>query len=86
MSTARSLHHVAPADEKRQPVFIVRAKDGPNPQDWGTVGAAWDFKDGSPGYFVKLKSLPLQWDGTLIFLPPLSNDDEAPARQIDGEQ
>ena len=83
MATNRQLHQINVQEEKRQPLFIVRAKDGPNPKDGATVGAAWDFKDGSPGFFVKLKSLPLQWDGTLVMLPPLQNGDENGAHRDD---
>ena len=73
MARTATLRQITP--EKRQPVFTVRAKDGANPKGWITVGAAWDFKDGSPGLAVKLNSLPLNWDGSLVLLPPLARDD-----------
>lgn len=74
MARTATVRQITP--EKRQPVFTVRAKDGANPRGWITVGAAWDFKDGSPGLAVKLNSLPLNWDGSLVLLPPLTRDDE----------
>ena len=70
------LGQIAP-QEKRQPVFRVSGKDGSTPKGWITVGAAWDFKDSSPDYALKLNSLPLNWDGSLVLLPPWAGDDAA---------
>ena len=76
MAKTATVRQITP--EKRLPIFTVRAKDGANPRGWITVGAAWDFKDGSPGLAVKLNSLPLNWDGSLVLLPPLARGDAEP--------
>ena len=58
-------------DETRKPDFVVRAKQSPDSQYWMNVGVAWSFKDGKEGFSVKLHSIPTNWDGDLILLPPL---------------
>ena len=60
-----------PKDEPRKPDFVVRAKQSPDSEFWMNVGVAWSFKDDKPGFSVKLHSIPTNWDGDLILLPPL---------------
>ena len=55
--------------ESRKPDFVARCKQSPQSDFWITVGAAWSFKDGT-GYSVKLHSIPTNWDGDFILLPP----------------
>lgn len=67
--------------EKRMPVFIVRALsvDGRGRQQWTSVGAAWERKNGEEGFTVRLHALPLS--GTLVLLPPMEEEevpDDAP--------
>ena len=55
------------------PTFNVRAKTGRKTEGgddiFTTVGAAWEFKNGT-GYSVKINSLPVPFDGTLIMVEP----------------
>jgi hypothetical protein len=62
--------------ERRQPVYVVRAPD-PNVRGrWVTLGYAWQRKNGEDGFSVKLNSIPVgNWDGALVLLPPLSNEE-----------
>ena len=52
-----------------KPVFNARARQDPESEHMTTIGAAWKFKQGE-GYVVKLQSLPVNWDGSLILVPP----------------
>jgi hypothetical protein len=63
--------------EKRMPVFVARARQADG-KAWLTVGAAWERKDGEPGYSVKLNALPFNFDGTFVLVPPLPDDDLSP--------
>ena len=63
--------------EKRMPAFVARARQADG-KAWLTVGAAWERKDGEPGYSVKLNALPFNFDGTFVLLPPLSDEDLPP--------
>lgn len=58
--------------EKRQPDFIVRAKQSADSEYWSTIGAAWtaNFKDGSTGYSVKINNMPLNWNGDCLLMRP----------------
>jgi hypothetical protein len=62
--------------ERRKPVYVVRAPD-PNVRGrWVTLGYAWQRKNGEDGFSVKLNSIPVgNWDGALVLLPPLSNEE-----------
>jgi len=56
----------------KMPTHNVRAKTG-RKDDKGediffTVGAAWPFRNGD-GYSLKLGSLPIGFDGTLLLSP-----------------
>jgi hypothetical protein len=69
----------------RRPAFVVRAPDPNNRGRWVTLGYAWERKNGDTGYTVKLNSIPVgQWDGSLILLPPL-RDEEVPHDPDTGE-
>ena len=46
--------------EKRQPVFVARARQADG-KAWLTIGAAWERKEGEPGYSVKLNALPFNF-------------------------
>lgn len=52
-----------------KPVFNARAKREPDSEYMQTIGAAWTFKEGE-GYVVRLHSLPTNWDGSFILVPP----------------
>lgn len=61
--------------ETRHPAFVVRAPDPTNKGRWITLGYAWARKNGEEGFTIKLNSVPVgTWDGALILLPPLDND------------
>jgi hypothetical protein len=60
--------------ERPKPQFIIRAKVGGG---WISIGACWPLKSGEQGFSLKITSVPLQWDGRCVMLPPLDND-EAP--------
>lgn len=62
--------------EPRKPAYVVRAPDPNNRGRWNTCGYAWARKDGQDGFTVKLNTVPVgQWDGALILLPPLIDED-----------
>lgn len=56
-----------------KPAYNARAKKDPDSEYMITIGAAWTFKDGD-GYVVRLESLPVNWDGTFILVPPRDNE------------
>ena len=60
--------------ETRKPDFVCRARQEPNSEYFTTIGVAWSFKNDKPGFSVKLSSIPTNWDGTFIMLPPLEPD------------
>lgn len=63
-------------NERRKPTFVVRAPDANARGRWVTLGYAWQRKNGEDGFSVKLNSIPVgHWDGTLVLLPPLSNEE-----------
>ncbi|MDF2233153.1 hypothetical protein P2H44_11380 [Albimonas sp. CAU 1670] len=57
-----------------KPAFRARAKTHPDQEFMTTIGAAWRFRDGD-GYVVRLESVPVNWDGSFLLVPP--KDDEA---------
>jgi hypothetical protein len=59
--------------ERPQPNFIARAKVG---NGWVTIGAAWPFRSGKEGYSLQLTTVPLNWDGRFVLLPPLGDGEE----------
>jgi hypothetical protein len=70
------------ARQARKPDFIVRAPDPQRRGRWLSLGAAWK-RDEDDGFNVKLNTVPVGsgWDGTLVLLPPLVNQDEETARE-----
>lgn len=81
MSTAQQ---VTTRRQERQarakPAFNARAKVG---NGWVNIGAAWPLRSGEEGFSLKLTTIPLNWDGRFILLPPLPNDEapEEPAEE-----
>jgi hypothetical protein len=59
--------------ERPQPQFIARAKVQ---NGWVSIGAAWPLRSGDEGFSLKLTTIPLNWDGRFILLPPLPNGDD----------
>ena len=72
----RSARDARQRPERRKPAYVVRAPD-PNARGrWVTLGYAWQRKNGEDGFSVKLNSIPVgNWDGALVLLPPLSNEE-----------
>jgi hypothetical protein len=60
--------------ERPQPVYIARAKVQ---NGWVSIGAAWPLRSGEEGYSLKLTTIPLNWDGRFVLLPPLGDEAEA---------
>jgi hypothetical protein len=58
--------------ERPKPIYIARAKVG---NGWVSIGAAWKLKSGEDGFSLKLTTIPLNWDGRFVLLPPLENDE-----------
>jgi hypothetical protein len=82
MAGAMATRRVQP-QEKRDVAFVVRAPDPNNKGRWITVGAAWERKNGEPGYNIKLNSVPVgAWDGALIMLPPITPSAEEAEREV----
>jgi hypothetical protein len=75
----------APAPKARKakrntdPVFVVRAKCGPNSNAWATLGYAWARENGE-GFSIKLNALPIgnEWNGVLKLLPPYVAEEDTP--------
>ncbi len=71
------------------PVYYVLARERPlNPGENPNkvrlirIGAAFNFKDGRDGFFVKLNARPFNdWDGTMMLLPPKSGGDSGPPNE-----
>src|SRR3979490_3613197 len=55
-----------------QPVYIARAKVA---NGWVSIGAAWPLRSGEEGFSLKLTTIPLNWDGRFVLLPPLGNEE-----------
>jgi hypothetical protein len=68
-----SLDGVINMTKGNKPVFNARAKQDPDSDYMQTIGAAWTFKEGE-GYVVRLHSLPVNWDGSLILVPPKDSE------------
>lgn len=64
----------APAKEEekgKRPDFIIRCRQSPESDFYLTIGAAWKVQvNGEDAYSVKLTSIPTQWDGSALMLPP----------------
>ena len=63
---------VAPkVEEKRQPDFVLRAKNENG--FWATIGAMWsaDLGDKGKGWSIKINSAPLGWKGDCLAMEPL---------------
>jgi hypothetical protein len=56
--------------ERPKPKYICRAKVG---NGWVSIGACWPLRSGEEGFSVKLTTIPLNWDGRFVLLPPLEN-------------
>lgn len=56
--------------ERPKPEYIARAKVG---NGWVSIGAAWRLRSGEEGFSLKLTTVPLNWDGRFVLLPPLEN-------------
>jgi hypothetical protein len=52
-----------------KPTFFARAKQTPDSDRFVTIGAAWKFKEGE-GYVVKINTVPVQWNGDILLVPP----------------
>lgn len=58
-------------EEKRQPDLIARCKQSPDSDYWLTCGAAWIADiNGKKGYSVRLHTLPVNFDGSFLLMPP----------------
>jgi hypothetical protein len=68
------------------PVYYVLARERPlqpneNPNNVRLIriGAAFQFRDGRDGFFVKLNARPFRnWDGSCMLLPPREANRQAP--------
>jgi hypothetical protein len=52
-----------------KPVYVARARQGPESEYMQTIGAAWPFNEGD-GLVVTLQFIPTNWDGKFILVPP----------------
>jgi hypothetical protein len=62
-----------PTRQRPQPQYIARAKV---PNGWVSIGAAWPLRSGEDGYSLKLTTIPLNWDGRFVLLPPIGNEEQ----------
>jgi hypothetical protein len=70
---ARNQEKASRQEKGSKPVFNARAKTSADSDFMITIGAAWEFRDGE-GYVVKLQTLPMNWDGSFILVPPREPD------------
>jgi hypothetical protein len=63
-------------EARPKPTYVARAKVG---NGWTNIGAAWPLRSGEDGFSLKLTTIPLNWDGRFVLLPPLENGDPVPA-------
>jgi hypothetical protein len=63
-----------------RPKYVCRAKVE---SGWVNIGAAWPLRSGEDGLSIKLTTIPLNWDGRFILLPPLETDDTRVDRPAD---
>ena len=52
-----------------RPVYNARARQTPDSDFMLTIGAAWPFEKGD-GLVVKLHTVPINWTGDFILVPP----------------
>ena len=68
-----------------KPVLIARARiEGKDPPRWVSIGAGFkaDF-NGRDGLSVQLHSLPFNWTGSFVLMPPLEEaNQEAPDSSV----
>lgn len=57
-------------DARPKPQYVARAKVQ---NGWVSIGAAWPLRSGDDGFSLKLTTIPLNWDGRFVLLPPLEN-------------
>lgn len=67
------MRRAAPKGDK--PVYIIRARQEPRSDYLTTVGAAWKFREGE-GLVLRIHSMPVNWDGSFILVPPFEEKDE----------
>ena len=73
MSTSTQQNGARIARQGRpKPKYVARAKVG---NGWTNIGAAWELRSGEEGYSLKLTTIPLNWDGRFVLLPPLNNEE-----------
>ena len=71
MSTATATASRPVRQGRPKPKYIARAKVG---NGWTNIGAAWPLRSGEEGLSLKLTTIPLNWDGRFVLLPPLENE------------
>lgn len=64
-----------------KPDFIVTGRMNGDNKTWANVGAAWHTttRDGKPYISVRVKSIPINWDGTLALHEPSDVGEEGGA-------
>ena len=72
MSIAQTAARTARQSRPR-PQYVARAKVG---NGWVTIGACWPVRSGDDSFSIQLTTIPLNWDGRFVLLPPLSNGDD----------
>lgn len=71
LKAIKKTEEVKEEKEKRKPDFVVRCKQSPDSDFWNTIGAAWSANiNGVTGYSVRLHTVPVNWDGSFLLMPP----------------
>jgi hypothetical protein len=66
-------------------VFAVRERNNGKKAVWSRIGAAWPHKEGS-GFNIELETLPINFDGRLVLMPPKEEgDSEGASSPASGE-
>jgi len=64
-----------PEPDKRKPELVARTKQSPDSDFWVTIGAAWSADiNGQAGWSVKLHTVPTNWDGSFLLMPPKTDE------------
>lgn len=69
-------HQKSREKESKKPAFVLRAKQAPDSDYWQSCGVAFEANiNGAVGYSLKINSLPTDWRGDLLMMPPRSEDE-----------
>ncbi len=64
----------AEVEKGKRPDFVIRSRQSPDSDFFVTIGAAWEVEvKGEKAFSVRLHTVPTNWDGSCLMLPPLAD-------------